>query len=176
MRIHGAAGAFTQVIDGLTPGVGGEHTAVGRLGRAAWRAGYTVRAGWRGGSIDWIELPAAAFLAHAAGLFAAHPITAVRLTDRHPERAPDGTGLQWTESPAGRSLTFGRHRRAGPGPDVPPELFAAGLERAPFATVALADAGLSAACVRLGRRLAGLDPGSWFAGRGMAAGVVHRET
>src|SRR5947209_4787991 len=159
MRNDQAAREFTPIIEGLTSGPAGEESAVGRLARAAWRAGYAVRVGCRGAFIDRIELPAAAFLAHAAGLFAAHPITAVRLTDRHPEPGSDGTGVRWAEHRAGRGSSFGgRHRRAGAGPDVPPELFAAGLARTSFATVALADAGLSAACVRHGPRLARLHP------------------
>jgi hypothetical protein len=155
------AGEFAQDIGGLTAAVPGQQAAVGRLARAAWRAGYTARAGWTGGFIHRVELPAAAFLAHAADLFAAHPVTTIRLTDRHPELCPDGAGVRWVERPAGRSAPLrGRHRRAGPGPDLPPEFFAAGLPRTPFATVALADAGLAAARVLHGRRLAGLDPGS----------------
>jgi hypothetical protein len=111
------------------------------------------------GFVSALAMTTRAFLDRAAALFAAHPVTAVRLIDRHPEPAPGGQ-VRWVDMPAGRAraLAAGPPRRLAPGPDVPPELFAAGLPRSPFATAALADAGLSAACVRHGRRLAGLPP------------------
>lgn len=65
--------------------------------------------GFRRGFVCSVALPCAAFLAHALALFAAHPITEVRLTDRRPEN-----DTYW-------------HKSGGAGPDraalLLPELF-----------------------------------------------------
>jgi len=156
-----STGEFDQEIGGLARGVAGEQPAVTRLARSAWRAGYTARAHWRGGYIERVELPTAAFLAHAGDLFAAHPITAVVLTDRRAGPADDAGMVRWTRAsppPPGYRL----HRRFGArfatdlASDLPPELFSAGLPAGAIDTETRADEVLSAACVRHGRRMAGL--------------------
>ena len=159
--VEGPAGEFWQEIGGLSPGLPGEQPAVTRLARSAWRRGYTARAGWRGGFVKALELPADAFLFHAADLFAAHPITRVRLTDKQARPAGHAGEVEWTPTPvapAGRYVIHRlRIRRPAERPsDLPAELFAAGLPAAPFDTAARADAALSAACVAYGRQLAGL--------------------
>lgn len=49
------------------------------------------------GFISHIELPCPAFLTHAKALFALHPITSVRLTDKEPEDL--GYGWSWFNEP-----------------------------------------------------------------------------
>jgi hypothetical protein len=152
-----STGEFTQEMGGLARGVAGEQPAVTRLARSAWRAGYTVRAHWHGGFIDRIELPAAAFLEHAEDLFAAHPITTVLLTDKQARPADDGNWVKWAPAPGGRAeRRFGGRFLMGLRSDLPHELFEAGLTAGPIDTATLADEALSGACVRHGRRLAGL--------------------
>ena len=159
-----AADEFTQEVGGL----GSRDAAceaIRRLGRSAWRAGYAARLHWRQGFVHGVELPAAAFLAHAADLFAAHPIVRVRLTDKQASRSPDVTGAYvWGECPPvpvglpAWRRSGNRVRAADRASDVAAELFAAGLPRAGFETANQADDALSAACVAYGCQLAGLAP------------------
>lgn len=156
------SGEFSQVIGGLSPGVVGEGLAVTALARSAWRSGYTARAGWRGGFIEQLDLPIAAFLAHAAELFAAHPITHVRLADKRARPTGTAGGVQWTRAlvvpvRSGALHPVGARAAVQSPSDLPPELFAAGLTWAVIDTAGQADEALSAACVAFGRRLAGLS-------------------
>jgi hypothetical protein len=152
-----STGEFTQELGGLARGGPGELPAVTRLARSAWRAGYTVRTHWRGGFIDRIELPAAAFLEHAEDLFSAHPITAVLLTDKRARPADDGIGVRWAPAPGAHAeRRFGGRFRMDLRSDLPRELFDAGLTAGAIDTPTSADEALSGACVRHGRRLAGL--------------------
>jgi hypothetical protein len=123
--------------------------------------------------VSEIRLPLAAFLEHAADLFRAHPITAVRLTDRGPDfiddpLSPDG-GYGW--------MYGWQHTLSGAEsyPSILPEKLFRLLPDCPVAEVAkerkagrgimprwptaeAAHAALSAACVSLGRERAGLTP------------------
>ena len=160
---EGPAGEFCQEIGLLCPELPGEQPAVARLARSARRCGYTARAEWRGGFVEGIELPAAAYMSHAADLFAAHPITRVRLADKQARPAGPAGGVEWTPTPVAPAARYafqrlGARRGADRPSDLPPELFAAGLPTGPFDTAARADEALSAACVAYGRQLAGLPP------------------
>ena len=107
--------------------------------------GYGVRRGF----VDEIECPTGAFLAHAADLFARHPITRVELSDR-------SAVLLWPSSVA----------TLCPASDLdepwywPVELFpdAVSGTSLTFPAHARALAALSAAAVAFGRRAAGLPP------------------
>jgi uncharacterized protein (TIGR02996 family) len=160
-----AEGGFTQELGGVgSRDISGSEAVLG-LGRSAWRAGYAAHLHWHRGFVDRVELPAAAFFAHAADLFTAHPIVAVRLTDKLPSRSDEGTGAySWGECPPTPAGWRAWHR-PGKGrrdtervSDLASELFAAGLPRAGFATAGQADDALSAVCVAYGRRLAHLRP------------------
>lgn len=91
----------------------------------------------------------------AESLFSAHPVTAVTLGDVEPE--PTGREYQWyraggrNEHRAGLSVAI---FDALPGCSPPID----GRFIAQYATAAEAATALSAACVRVGRRLAGLAP------------------
>jgi uncharacterized protein (TIGR02996 family) len=158
-----ADSGFAQELGGLGSRDISACAAILGLGRSAWRSGYAARLHWRRGFVDRVELPAAAFLAHAAALFAAHPIVAVRLADKRPARSEGAGGYAWSERPSawagGRPVTAWRKQRATEGAsDLAAELFAAGLRRTGFESADQADDAVSAACVRYGRRLAGLVP------------------
>jgi uncharacterized protein (TIGR02996 family) len=146
-KAHVRAMFREEISLGFTVSLGEERHPAGLVG--------TVHRGF----VSAIAMTTRAFLDRAATLFAAYPITAVRLTDRHPESSPRGQ-VRWVDMSAGlaRALAAGPPRRLAPGPDVPPQLFAAGLPRSPFASVAQANAALSVACVRHGRQIAGLPP------------------
>lgn len=117
-----------------------------------------LRPAWERGFIARLELPTAAFTAHAAAIFARHPVTAVRLTDREPfvpfsDGQPDAN---WYD---GAKCTTGVHLAS----NLPSDVFdlVEGYEfrnatRKQFDGVDKAVAALSAACVRYARRLAGL--------------------
>lgn len=114
-----------------------------------------VAAEWRRGFIERIELPLAAFMAHAADLFSRHPVIRdVRLSDREPgeQRYYSGHGWYWY----GRELA----NIVIEPDDLPPAIYrwltapmqADGFRGYP--TPELAHAALSAACCRYGRSLA----------------------
>lgn len=105
---------------------------------------------FRRGFVESVACTTADFLAHAAMIFSAHPLTAVRLVGREPELPPE-CGYLW-------------HRQGGPPETVlPAEIIQAGrtagvdlLES--FGSHADAHAALSLAAVAYGRTLAGLGP------------------
>jgi uncharacterized protein (TIGR02996 family) len=109
------------------------------------------------GFVSEVRLPLAAFLAHAGALFAAHPVTAVRLTDREPHAAHVPGNFWWF-----RSL------QQGPAVATIPDVLweSDSISRTVphyrvsrhFPTRAAALDALSAACVAYGRSLAGLPP------------------
>lgn len=125
---------------------------------------------FRRGFVDEIRLPLSAFPEHARDLFAAHPITAVVLTDRESWVNHDRTHWGWwLDNPAIHA----------PAPDSLPRPLADAMADDPtrydygigvrylpggpaggllFRSADAAHAALSAACVRLGRELAGLPP------------------
>ncbi len=113
------------------------------------------------GFVESIKLPTNSFLRHAAAIFAAQPVTSVRLTDReHYQDLSDyESDYPWCWSHANRAL--GQTYDSSPH-WLPPELFL----RLPggefitkcFGTESQARTALSAACVSYGRRLAGLPP------------------
>jgi uncharacterized protein (TIGR02996 family) len=105
---------------------------------------------FRRGLLDEVKMPCAAFMANAASLFAAHPVTRVVLVDKRPYAE------SWFRESAG--LTH----PSDPASDLPDELFA--LTKPEFQTYcgfrseSAANDALSAACVSYGRSLAGLQP------------------
>jgi uncharacterized protein (TIGR02996 family) len=116
--------------------------------------------GWDRGFVRTARLPAAALLAHAAALFAAHPVARVFLTDRWPLLDPGAWGwhLPFDSTPMSEDPTI-----------LPAELFGllegmtnpgdpAGDEFAHYPDGESALAALSGACVRFGRVKAGLPP------------------
>jgi uncharacterized protein (TIGR02996 family) len=120
---------------------------------------------WRRGFPDSIHCPLAAFLEHAAALFAAHPITAVTLTCRHHNTATAKPGWlvahpNWC-NPDG-SLKEGAGGHWLPGCLVPPGAVNRGTALGGgfcyFDTPQEADAALSGWCVACGRDKAGLPP------------------
>jgi uncharacterized protein (TIGR02996 family) len=132
-------------------------TAAGWVVRAGFGpAGYSATMDVARGFIGVISLPLAGFVDTAPALFAAHPITTVTLTDREPFRFASGE-WQWHVSDARSDII--RHPAA-----LPADLFRLidghdtgagfwkGFRTRPFAVDAL-----SAACVRFGRRAAGID-------------------
>jgi uncharacterized protein (TIGR02996 family) len=115
------------------------------------------------GFVGELRLPTAAFLAHAPALFAAHPVTAVRLTDRRASRGVwfankgDDDFIRNGLEPADSNwLPWSVAIHLGESYVTPYPRF----ERHEWEqeTPADADAALSAACVAYGRRLAGLPP------------------
>lgn len=118
---------------------------------------------FRRGFVDSITLPADAFLAHAATLFAAQPVTAVRLSDRQPvPAAPShGGGWRWYWSARGIAWTGDVDLV---GYFLPPALgnYVQSPRRrgrsALYGDREHALAALSAACVAFGRAGAGLPP------------------
>lgn len=102
---------------------------------------------FRRGFVETVTLPAALFLEHAAALFAAAPVTEVRLTDREPGRI------------GGRHYWLRATEYAAQPWRIPVDLayaMNAAERRAGYVTPTAAHVALSAACVTLGRRLAGL--------------------
>lgn len=114
---------------------------------------------WSRGFICSVTLPLAAFMENAEALFRAHPITSVTLSDRVPHLF-----LRHGESPPFGWLISAHYERRD---TVPKRLYRClpGGEKVSKKNLLPAtryvsrgewDAALSAACVRLGRRLAGL--------------------
>ena len=133
----------------------GEHPyADGRLPNWAHplsRGGATVRHGF----VCRVDLELRTFLRVARDLFAVHPVTAVLLTDRRPRWQFWAWSWQWTAEGPGVSAAA----------DVVPADLHELLDRArenacPEAPDAVDE--LSRACVRYGRRLAGLSPLGWI--------------
>ena len=119
--------------------------------------------GWsyRRGFVNSVALTLADFDRHAAALFAAAPITSVRLTDRDPVLRYEG--VCWTVAFGRGTIEECRH------PHEIPRTLARTLKVRDFDGSSLgnvaafrhrenADAWLSAACVAYGRSLAGLPP------------------
>jgi hypothetical protein len=105
-----------------------------------------ARCDLEGGLVARVELPLATFRATAAGLFAAHPVTSVGLSDRRPAMFPGGRWYWFFEADA----PHGPH-------DLPMELCPDGIEHFDvYRTEEQAQAAVSAWCVKHGRRLAGL--------------------
>ncbi|MDY3563763.1 TIGR02996 domain-containing protein [Gemmata sp. JC673] len=177
----GGAGADPQV-GPLTEEVGRLAARLGeRLGDPAVLTGpvtvvpggecVTVRAAdgefdYLRGFVARVRLPTGAFLASAAGLFARHPITTVRLTDKTPMPVLGGAWW-WADSCLAPSEPACLARY------VPPELYQAltgaiapdgqsrqGVSPADltFPTAAAAVSALSSACVTYGRAMAADRP------------------
>jgi hypothetical protein len=114
--------------------------------------------GFERGFIEAVTLDTAAFLTHAAALFAAQPITAVRLADKEPDRGGDGC-WRWYR---GVVSWLGRDESDA----VPGEIFSLIDALQPYALDVEkvltgrgeALAALSAACCAFGRAAAGLPP------------------
>lgn len=161
-----------ELMDAITP----YRTTDGRAGQSPARVLWARPAVWNGcgvkfsrGFISEIRLPLALFLEHARDLFAAHPITAVVLTDRESWVNHDRTHWGWwLDNPAIHA----------PAPDSLPRPLADAMADDPtrydygigvrylpggpaggllFRSADAAHAALSAACVRLGRELAGRE-------------------
>ena len=109
--------------------------------------GYGVRRGF----VVEIGLSTPLFLAHAAELFARHPITRVNLLDRHPIPRIGRSDLRFAHITWGRP-ELPQHR--------PVELFPGLPEgtRRTFPSLARALSALSDAAVAFGRKAAGLPP------------------
>ncbi len=119
------------------------------------------------GFVESIKLPTNSFLRHAAAIFAAQPVTSVRLTDREPRNgsshATGGFGLRWVHwnrIPEGDEI---HPLYRGEEHWLPAQIY--DLIEVPgpefqkrFDTAKQAHAALSAACVSYGRQLAGLPP------------------
>lgn len=93
------------------------------------------------------------FMRHAGKLFAYAPIINVSLTDRVPATSGGNVGgYQWYESSANWRVTSNR--------SILPAALFGHLPRAPVRPITYAEAfaALSLACVRYGRKLAGLPP------------------
>ncbi|WP_020469780.1 TIGR02996 domain-containing protein [Zavarzinella formosa] len=99
------------------------------------------------GFVSEIILPSAAFMTHAATLFAKHPIARVTLTKRHPCR--DATFGHYTFFPSDHFED---------NPYVIPAIFEPPPSGFRFATREAAFDWLSRRCVDYGRQLAGLPP------------------
>lgn len=103
--------------------------------------------GYYCGFVDAVRCETAAFLGHAAALFRTAPVTEVRLTDREPGRI------------GGRHYWLRATEYAAQPWRIPVDLayaMNAAERRAGYVTPTAAHVALSAACVTLGRRLAGL--------------------
>jgi uncharacterized protein (TIGR02996 family) len=118
-----------------------------------WDGEWSVT--WSRGFVASIALPTAAFIEHAAELFRAHPITAVRLTDREPNNY----------GPPDDDMQFGwlSEHEHGVGPaGLPRGLLAALADSEPgdgilrWRNADAANFALSRACVSFGRKAAGL--------------------
>jgi uncharacterized protein (TIGR02996 family) len=112
---------------------------------------------WRRGFIEAISLSLVDFQAHAARLFASHPVQHVTLTDREPADR-HGIGLQWyywdEEGNWPLPQSYGAIQEA-----VPLALYDFLPFGKVYASVAEAHSDLSLACVRWGRQQAGLLEG-----------------
>jgi uncharacterized protein (TIGR02996 family) len=111
----------------------------------------------RRGLVDEVRLTTNLFLRNAAALFAAHPITEVRLTDREPA-VDEGRGIWYAESDRAHELAtvpkvLIPHMNAEVKQNQ--KAFALG-NMAVFPSEATATAALSHACVSYARKLVGL--------------------
>jgi uncharacterized protein (TIGR02996 family) len=130
-------------------------------------AGHMAEMIVRRGFVAHVELLTAAFLAHAAGLFAAQPVVSVRLTDRVP--AEHVSSIDTRTYPHRRPFWFvgsqtGINERERHW--IPPEIGRlivgdtkpGGRDAVYFDSADAANAALSAACVHYARNLCGLPP------------------
>jgi len=109
------------------------------------------RDGWefRRGFVESVTLSAADFYQHAAALFRAAPLTAVRLANLKPQRATNGSSFNWYSAPVGGIPYWIRQ-----------DLFQClplwmGQYAMNYSTAEAAHAALSQACVAFGRKAAG---------------------
>jgi hypothetical protein len=113
---------------------------------------------FRRGFVVSVTLPCADFLRHAAGLFAAQPVTEVRLSDREPLWVDGGRGHGWwLDRPPGwvEDNTLPENLPAALWERLTGEVTGR-WNHFPSETEAVAD--LSAACVAYGRALIDLPP------------------
>jgi uncharacterized protein (TIGR02996 family) len=117
---------------------------------------------YRRGFVGAVTLPTAAFLAHAAALFRAAPITGVRLEDVRPSRSwNEGRHSHvWTwwspgNGPAASQVPAAVWRNLVPPRDADPMPWHR-ISVKDYPSPEAAHAALSAACTRYGRSLAGL--------------------
>lgn len=116
---------------------------------------------WRRGFVESISLPLKAFMEHAATLFAAHPIVNVTLTDREPRAVGSHGRVHWVRNLLDRSFydySAIAHRLPGDLHQLLRSPYEWQVPFCPFDTPEAAQDALSDACVRFGRRLAGLPP------------------
>jgi uncharacterized protein (TIGR02996 family) len=107
---------------------------------------YTVSRGF----VSAVTCTQADFLAHAASIFAAHPVERVTITGTEPEQINQFPGTsQWTFFVGDAAVEGGSRRH------IAHRLWVH-IKRSWYPTRAAADAALSAACVAYGRALAGL--------------------
>lgn len=116
---------------------------------------------WERGFLGALGCMPNAFITHAPALFAAYPITEVRLLGRRPVREING----WRWKPANQRATV-LHPLSGPA-RLPIPLYARlmhgpGHHTSWYATQEQAQAALSRACVDYGRWVAGLPPLDFF--------------
>ncbi len=104
------------------------------------------------GFIQRVTLPTADFLRHAAAIFAAQPVTGVRLTDREPFFHSQADVYDWLRGPA----NVARNRMPAEFIDLMNDPPGVGFAR--YYSAEQAHAALSAACVSYGRSLVGLPP------------------
>lgn len=116
--------------------------------RGESHVGY--ESGWefkfRRGLAEEVRCPLPLFLAHARDLFAAHPITAVVISDVRPGRYGDRYRLYPKDADAAAAV------------DNCPYPIWRRIEGVVWLSEAAADSALSAACTAYGRRAAGLPP------------------
>jgi len=123
------------------------------------------------GFVSMVQMECAAFMQHAASIFAAHPVTRVVLVDKRPflSRGDHEYGFSWW-----RSRSWGHITHPSDNSNLPDDLFEwCGLlhpksrliwdgpqtnQHLGFHTESAAIDALSAACVYYGRELAGLRP------------------
>lgn len=106
----------------------------------------------RRGFVSEIALPCADFMAHAADIFAAHPVTSVKLTDKEPHQMNDEAFYWWQYPNDNNELVT----------ELPKELHigirGGGELNKTFTSLAGANNALSLVCVSYGRSLASLPP------------------
>jgi uncharacterized protein (TIGR02996 family) len=100
---------------------------------------------WTRGFVSRIELPCDAFMQHAADIFAAHPVTEVRLTDCSPFRNGDGFWRWWWFNPD-------QDERARDADEVPDPLY--NRVRGYYASAKIASDALCDAALAMARELA----------------------
>ncbi len=134
--------------------------------RNVWLGVYGENVGhiqrvYTNGFVSRVSLPTSLFLAHAATLFAAHPITSVTLTDREPASGGTVTGSNhgWWRATLAIIEADGQDRDLIPArlwefisSTIAPSFWKC------FPTRSLALSALSLACVNYGRQLADLPP------------------